>query len=96
MKLPNLYVMVLDILARVFERSRIVRRYEIMASHNLASRAQRKCSIVCHDGGFHCPCKIERPFAHYVNLTTVIGTQVAHTMRDSAGREALSAEVVDE
>ena len=60
MKLPNLYVMVLDILARVFERSRIARRYEIMASYNLASRAQRKCSIVHHDRPsprFHCSCK---------------------------------------
>jgi hypothetical protein len=42
MELPNLYVMVLDILARVFERSRIVHRYEFMAFHHLAGRAQRE------------------------------------------------------
>ena len=34
----TLLVMVLDILTRVFERSRIVNRYEIMASHDFASR----------------------------------------------------------
>jgi len=75
MELPNFYVMILDVLARVLERSRIVRRYEIMASHNLASRAQRKCSIVRHGAHlFPLPQQIERPFVRRVNLTTVIGT----------------------
>ena len=50
MEMPNLYVMILDILTRVFECSRVVRRYEIMASHDFASQTQRKCSIVRHDG----------------------------------------------
>ena len=50
MELPNLYVMVLDILARVLKRSRIVRRFEIMAVHDIASRAHHECSIAHHDG----------------------------------------------
>ena len=49
-ELPNLYVMVLDILARVFERSGVVRRFEIMALHDMASRAHHECSITHHDG----------------------------------------------
>ena len=37
MELPNLYVMVLDIMASVFERSLVGRGYEIMAFENLAA-----------------------------------------------------------
>ena len=50
MELPNLYVIVLDILARVLKRSHVVRRFEVMAIHNIASRAHYECSIAHHDG----------------------------------------------
>ena len=50
MELPNLYVIVLDILARVLKRSRVVGRFKIMATHNIASRTHHECSITHHEG----------------------------------------------
>ena len=49
MQLPNLYVITLDILARVLKRGHVVRRFEIMATHDIASRAHHECSIAHHD-----------------------------------------------
>lgn len=74
MELPNLDVIVLDILARVLTRGHVVRRFEIMAIHDIASRAHHECSIVRHNGRPAIPlnCKIERPFADCVNRTPVI------------------------
>jgi hypothetical protein len=74
MKLPNLYVMILDILARVLERSHVIHRREIITSHDLASRAEQKCSIRHHDSrpAFdRRPQQIKRPHDRGANLTTV-------------------------